>query len=74
MEDEEYYTTLMNQKDFYERTSIDIICENKFTKMIKDEKSGLKFSNLWEGPETLDFDKGIDSVSIIHHLRKLILI
>ncbi len=63
----------MNQKDFYERTSLDIIVENKFTKMIKDEKTGLKFSNLWEGPNCLDFDKGIDSISIIHHLGKSIL-
>jgi hypothetical protein len=63
----------MNQKDFYERTSLDIIVENKFTKMIKDEKTGLKFSNLWEGPYCLDFDKGIDSVSIIHHLGKSII-
>ena len=58
----------MNQKDFFERNSLDIIVENQFTKMIKDEKSGLKFSNLWEGPECLEFEKGVDNISIIHHL------
>ena len=58
----------MSKKDFFERMCLDIIVDNKFTKMTKDEKSGLKFLNVWEGPEFLNFDMGLDQISIIYHL------
>ena len=39
MLDEDIYMKLMNEEDFEKRTTIDLICINRQTQLLKDEKS-----------------------------------
>ena len=74
MLDEDIYLKLMNEEDFEKRTTIDLICINRQTQLLKDEKSENIFETLNYGPEGRENLVGIDSLSILHHLGILIFI
>jgi hypothetical protein len=73
IDDEFYYQKVMSETDFMGRNSVDIICQHRYTKLLRDEKSELLFQSLWDGPEGSDQVESFSVVSMVHNVCKNIL-
>jgi hypothetical protein len=68
--DEEIYMKMMDEKDFRNRTTIDLICSNRLTQLLQDEKSEKIFTILLKGPEGVEKLESLDVMSTVHNTGK----
>ena len=67
IEDQSYFEQIMYQIDFKNRSTIDIIISNNLINLLSDEKVDIIFAQLWEGPRFLEYENGLDKISISYH-------
>ena len=70
IEDESFYKKVMTEVNFLGKNSVDIICEHRYTKLLRDEKSELLFQSLWDGPEGSEHVESFSVVSMVHNICK----